>query len=239
MQLLNISTSEIRINRNTTAGSILLVVISVFSALSAVKSSAEPAPKSLFDGKSFAGWQGVGGDMANWEARDGILSWNGGPGARWIATDETFDDFELELEFKYAAGANSGIFYRTPLTKGRPAYEGNEIQIVDESAAGFAEKLTEDRRMGALYTVQPPSQKVQAPPGQWHRLDIRCVGTRLVVSLKGIAVIDTILSEYPAALLKEHPGLLRRSGHIGLQSKPDSQIKFRNIKIKVASASSR
>lgn len=185
----------------------------------------------LFDGCTLNGWQGHRGETTHWIARDGVLAWTGGDGARLLATEKVFSDFELHLEFKYAPGTNSGVFFRTPLTSGRPAFDGNEFQIVDEAAPEFAEKMTDDRRMGALYAVQPPAPSVEAPPGKWHRLRIRCEGSRLLVRLNGQTILETDLSSYPASIQEEHPGLSRRNGHIALQSKPGSKIEFRNIKV--------
>lgn len=186
----------------------------------------------LFNGVDLSGWQPVNGHADNWSVADGILTWNGGEGARMIATKETYADFELELEFNYAPGCNSGVFFRTPIVKaGRPAFEGNEVQIVDEAFPKYQEKMTEDRRMGAIYSVAPPTAEVKAPPNAWHRMTIRCLGAHCRITLNDTVILDRDLTSFPAEKKKEHPGLTRPSGHICLQSKPDSKIKFRNIRL--------
>ena len=210
----------------------LFFMLALLAPGSAVQSFADPAPTPLFNGLDLTRWQTTNGHTDNWSVADGILIWNGGEGARWIATDITYSDFELNLEFNYAPGANSGVFFRTPLTKTRPAYEGNEIQIVDEVASKNADTMTEHRRMGALYTVQPPLAKASAPPNQWHRFTLRCHGSHCKVTINDTVVIDHDLTAFSDDLKKEHPGRLRTEGHIGLQSKPESKIKFRNLTIK-------
>ena len=57
-------------------------------------------------------------------------------GMGYIWTSETFDNFELTLEYKLSEGANSGIFYRTD--KNDPVQGGFEIQLMDNK--GFQKR---------------------------------------------------------------------------------------------------
>lgn len=187
---------------------------------------------SLFNGKDLTGWKGVNGATTHWKILDGLLVNTGRKqgNASWIAHERVFDDFELEVEFRFEAGCNSGVFFRTPLVEKSPAYLGNEIQIADMSSSELQEKLSPDRHMGALYTVAPPALIVANRPGQWHRMNVRCVGPRCQVSINKQVVQDVDLTEFSDDLIKEHPGLLRKDGHIGLQSK-EVGIEFRRIRI--------
>jgi len=188
---------------------------------------------SLFNGKDLTPWKGVNGTSTNWEVENGLLvSTSREQGnASWIAHERVFDDFELEVEFRFEAGCNSGVFFRTPLVKKSPAYLGNEIQIADMSDAALQEKLTPDRHMGALYTVAPPAVDTAKKPGQWHRMKVRCVGAHCQVSINQQVVQDVDLTEFSDEVKESHPGLLRQDGHIGLQSK-DVRIEFRRIRIR-------
>jgi len=189
---------------------------------------------SLFNGRDLDGWVGRKGDPVNWEVDEaGHLRNRGGEeGVRLLLTEESFADFELRLVFNYEEGCNSGVFFRTPRReKGRPAFEGNEIQIVHESAPRYAEKMTEDRRTGAHYEVAPPLVAADRGPGAWQTLAIRCEGSELTVTLNGETVQRTDMKDYAEKLKKEHPGLTRPGGRIGLQSK-DTPIRFRNIRIR-------
>ncbi len=199
-----------------------------------MRAAEDPGPWiSLFNGKNLDGWKGVNGTSGNWKVKNGLLVNTGRKkgNASWIAHERVFGDFELEVEFRFEAGCNSGIFFRTPLVEKSPAYLGNEIQIADMSDAALQEKLSPDRHMGALYTVAPPSVVAAKKPGVWHRMKVGCVGPHCQVSIDGDVVQDVDLTTFSDELKKSHPGLLRNDGHIGLQSK-EVRIEFRSIRIR-------
>jgi hypothetical protein len=198
------------------------------SALLTVSAVADDQSQALFNGKDLKGWRGVGGPLDNWKVADGILSCAGEPGARWIATEKTFGDFELQLEFKVSSGGNSGVFIRMPL-EGRPATDGMEIQIADDYAPRYVKKGVE-KHTGALYGIEPPAKLATKKAGQWQQMRIVCVGRRVRVSLNGHEVIDVDLDAYPEKS-KQRPGMRRKNGHIGLQNH-NTPIEFRNIRIR-------
>ncbi|MBT3481868.1 MAG: DUF1080 domain-containing protein [Opitutales bacterium] len=189
----------------------------------------------LFNGKDLTGWRGVNGTSANWKVVNGLLVNTGRKkgNASWIAHERVFDNFELEVEFRFEVGCNGGVFFRTPLVEKSPAYLGNEIQIADMSDSGLQKKLTPDRHLGALYTVAPPAFDASKPPGEWHRMNVRCVGTRCRVSIENQVVQDVDLTSFSDEVKESHPGLLRKDGHIGLQSK-EVRIEFRSVRIREA-----
>ncbi|MDA0349000.1 MAG: DUF1080 domain-containing protein [Verrucomicrobia bacterium] len=188
---------------------------------------------SLFNGKDLAGWKGVNGTMTNWKIKNGLLvstgRWEGN--ATWIAHEQVFADFELEVEFRYDPGCNSGVFFRTPLVEKSPAYLGNEIQIADMTDEKLLEKITSDRYMGALYNVASPTGDATKKPGEWQGMNVRCVGERFRVTVNDLLVQDFDLTQFPEDVKKAHPGLLRSDGHIGLQNK-DVRIEFRKVRIR-------
>lgn len=69
----------------------------------------------LFDGRTTNGWtQCRGGSFPRWawKVEDGCLRTIRGTYLQPdIATADSFDDFELELEWRIASGGNSGVFY--------------------------------------------------------------------------------------------------------------------------------
>ena len=76
--------------------------------------------RPLFDGKTTAGWHPYGKPNAGpptkahgWDVVDGTLValGKGTTSTDDIVTDAEFTDFELELDWKVAPQANSGIFY--------------------------------------------------------------------------------------------------------------------------------
>src|SRR4051812_18795892 len=66
----------------------------------------------LFDGKSLRAWHSVklSPDAGPWRARAGVLTYE--KGESWLATDSTYYDFVLRLEYRTGAGSDSGIFLR-------------------------------------------------------------------------------------------------------------------------------
>src|SRR4030095_690427 len=72
--------------------------------------------KLLFDGKSTKGWHTYLRDTvgSKWQVRNGVIVFdttkprNGGGD---IVTNEEFENFELQLEWKISKGGNSGIIF--------------------------------------------------------------------------------------------------------------------------------
>src|SRR3954463_8916719 len=72
--------------------------------------------KLLFDGKSLTGWEphttSAAPATGDWRVEDETISCPGTT-AGWLATDETFSDFRLKLQFRGAEKVNSGVFLRS------------------------------------------------------------------------------------------------------------------------------
>ncbi|HLR27022.1 MAG TPA: DUF1080 domain-containing protein, partial [Fodinibius sp.] len=193
-----------------------------------------PRSQKLFNERDLTGWTRVGGDAGGWHADDGILytegsgeKWKKGAGGGWLSTTETYDDFKLQLEYRLPEGGNSGIFLRAP-HEGDPAYEGLEIQLLDDDAEQYA-GLEPWQYTGSIYDVQAPSGRSSKQAGQWQKMEITLDGPKVKVRLNGQVIINTTLVHYMGRL-QEHPGLKRRFGYIGLQNH-NSRVEFRNITI--------
>jgi hypothetical protein len=171
------------------------------------------------------GWQQIG-EEGDWKLENGVLYTEGGSG--WLSTVREYDDFVLSLEFRIPPGGNSGVFLRTP-HDGNPAYQGLEIQILDDQAEKWSE-LRPEQYTGSIYDVQAPSERASGKASQWQRMVIGCRGSRVKVAINDQKVIDTDVSFYPYKV-DTHPGLTRRSGYIGLQNH-GSKVEFRNIRLR-------
>ncbi len=178
----------------------------------------------LFNGKDLSGWQEVSEQPGNWQVADGVL-FTEGTGGGWLATQREFGDFRLELEFRLPEGGNSGVFLRAPL-QGNPAFQGLEIQILDDYAEKYA-KLKPWQYCGSIYAVQAPSQRASKKAGTWQKLVIISKGPRIRVDLNGVEIIDADLVRYMHKAAA-HPGLKRRRGFIGLQNH-STRVEYRNI----------
>jgi hypothetical protein len=191
----------------------------------------------LFNGKDLEGWSQFDSKADVWKADDGVIVCKG-KGGGWLGTLREYDDFILRLEYKLSPGGNSGIYIRAPQT-GHISRAGMEIQLLDDNHPRYA-KLDFYQYTGSIYHVVAPTRRTGKPAGQWNALEIRAEGRRVVVVLNGATVVDADLDRclLDPAVAREHPGLKRTTGRIGLQSHTD-RVEFRNLRIKVLSKSSR
>jgi hypothetical protein len=186
---------------------------------------------ALFNGKDLKGWKVLGGKLSKWGAdpRAGLLFVKGSGGG-WLLTEKEYADFELRLEYKVPVNGNSGVALRAPF-RGHTSKDGIEIQILDDNGPAY-KKLKPWQYTGSIYGVVGPSKRVTKPAGKWNSLRIVAKGRRVRVEVNGTKVVDANLDDYKEKHAKEHPGILRSKGHLGLQSH-DGRVEFRNLFVKV------
>jgi hypothetical protein len=69
--------------------------------------------------------------------------------------------------------------------------------------------------------------------GEWNEEEIRADGRRITVRLNGVLILDANLDAIQEPeVLKKHPGLQRKSGHIAILGH-ESRVEFRNLQIAV------
>ncbi len=190
------------------------------------RSDQDAIPQKLFNGADLNGWQIINAAEGSWGVEDGHLI-TSGEGAGWISTTEMYDNFHLKLEFKLPPGGNSGVFIRAP-HQGDPAYTGMEIQVLDDYAAKYA-ALYNWQYTGSIYAIQAPAKRVSKPAGQWQKMEIIALESQIRVILNGEKIVDTDLTKHQHKVRKS-PGMLRRSGFIGLQNH-GSKVSYRNLTI--------
>jgi 3-keto-disaccharide hydrolase len=198
-----------------------------------------PGPwQPLFDGKTTAGWRGWRQQTmpAGWQVVDGTLT-RAGKGGDIVSLRE-FGDFELEVVWKIAPKANSGLFYRvvehpddTEMWMAAPEY-----QIIDD--AGYPSPLKPTQKTAANYDLQPPGQDATKPAGEWNTTRIVVNGPHVEHWLNGrqIVVYELWTEEWnrlvAASKFKDSPRYGRaRRGRIGIQDHGD-WIAFRSIRIR-------
>ena len=181
-------------------------------------SNAEEGFRPLFDGRTLAGWDVVRDTWESWEMQDGMVVCNGA-GRGWIRTERMYRDFLLRLEFAISPQGNSGVFLRS-LTEGRPAYNGMEVQILDDHGAPPTTTCT-----GALYDAIAPAKNVMRPAWEWNELEASCLSTRVRLVLNGEHIVDVDLDEHEAT--RGRP----REGYIGLQNH-HSAVRFRRVRVR-------
>ena len=147
----------------------------------------------LLNGSDLAGWKVVGD--ANWRVEDRAARADRSTAASFLVSEQSFTNFDLELEFWVDAAANSGVFLRCQ----------DAATITDTScyeANIFDTRPDQTYRTGAIVNIAEPAEFVYTG-GQWNRLQIAAAGPRLQVTLNGRAMVDTEdsrLSTGPIAL---------------------------------------
>ena len=185
----------------------------------------------LFNGKNLDGWVLVERHGPGYVVEDGKIVCPRGGGGN-LFTKSEYTNFVLRFEFKLEEGSNNGIGIRAPL-EGDAAYQGMEIQILDHDAAIYKGKLKPAQYHGSIYDVFAAKTGFLKPTGQWNEEEITADGRHIVVKLNGSVIVDADLDTVKdEAVLKKHPGLARRSGHIGLLGH-DSRVEFRGFRVKV------
>ncbi len=190
----------------------------------------EPDFTPLFDGKTLKGWTLVGGRGPGYVVENGLLVCPAEGGGN-LFTEKEYSNFILRFEFRMQPGGNNGVGIRAPL-KGDAAYQGMEIQILDDQHEKYKGWLKPEQHHGSIYGVIPARTGYLKPAGEWNEEEILADGRHIRVTLNGVIILDANLDIVKEPeVLKRHPGLLRTSGHIGFLGH-GTRVEFRNIRIK-------
>jgi hypothetical protein len=205
----------------------LLFLLAVAASFAAAQT--EPGFTPLFNGKNLDGWKLVRPLGPGYLVEEGriVCPANGGGN---LFTEKEYANFVLRLEFKLSPGGNNGIGLRSPL-EGDAAYVGMEIQVLDDPAPQYKD-IKPAQHTGSIYDVFPAKLGALKPAGEWQSYEISANGRRVTIKLNGQTTVDADLdSVKDEAVLKKHPGLARKSGHIGFLGHR-SHVEFRNVRIK-------
>jgi len=174
------------------------------------QAQAPQKPVALFDGRSFAGWEG---DIkGTWRVQDGAIV--GGsqtaqvPRNEFLTTTRSFGDFVLRVRFRLVGTEgfiNGGVQFRSRRLE-KPAHEmsGYQADLGDEY---WGSLYDESRRNKTL--VAPDAKLIGEilKRGDWNDYEIRAEGPRIRLSINGRQTIDYTETD-PA---------IPREGLIGLQ----------------------
>jgi len=130
----------------------------------------------LFNGADTEGWRGYKNrPAAGWKVENGELMCAEGniQGRADLITNEKFENFELQIDWKIGAKHNSGIIYMVTEDNGATYESGPEYQLIDD--IGYPDKLKDVQLSGANYDMHPPTAKVVKPAGEYNH-------TRIVVN---------------------------------------------------------
>lgn len=197
-------------------------LFSACCSLVALAAAAQPPAgfTSLFNGKDLKGWRGgttydhrqllslppaerdaliskwtaslteLKDGKPHWRAEGGVLV-NDGLGG-YATTEKDYGDFELVLDYKLAAGADSGIYLR-----GVPQVQIWDTAMPDPKGHGYA------KGSGGLWNNtkdtpgRDPLVKADKPVGEWNSLKVQMLGSRVSVWINQKLVVDhAVLENY-------------------------------------------
>ncbi|HOA72974.1 MAG TPA: DUF1080 domain-containing protein [Phycisphaerae bacterium] len=181
--------------------------------------------KSIFNGKDLDGWIGA---TDQYSVKDGAITFTGKGGGN-LYYKEPLADFAIRFEFKLPPAGNNGLIVRAPL-EGNPAFEGLEIQILDDGHEKYKD-LKDWQVHGSIYGVAPAHRGYLRPVGEWNFEEVIVKGSKVTVYLNGTKINEADLSNAKPVDDREHPGLKRTEGYIGFMGHGDP-VAFRNIRIK-------
>lgn len=203
---------------------------------------------SLFDGRTTKGWHSYGKVEAGkaWKAKGGELHLDASKKNEWqtneggdLVTNDEYQDFHLQLEWKISKGGNSGIIFyvhEDPLKYEQTWNTGMEMQVADneENEDGKIFK----HRAGDLYDLIPSSKDVIKKAGEWNAVEIVSSKGKLDFYVNGTHTITTNLWDNNWRNLIAHSKFNTmpdfgtfRQGRIALQDH-GADVWFRNIRIK-------
>ncbi len=161
--------------------------------------------ESIFNGRDLDGWQIHGTEL--WYVEDGELVCESGPDQQYgyLATDKTYRDFDLILDFKQDADGNSGVFFRSSLDGTRITGWQAEVAPPGLWTGGIYESY------GRGWLIRPDEAKDAAlKMGEWNSMRVRVVGNRVTTWLNGVEMIDleddTIGEAEGSIVLQIHDG---------------------------------
>ena len=202
--------------------------------------------KLLFDGKSTKGWHTYLRDTvgSKWQVRDGALIFDPTQpqsGGGDIVTNDEYENFELNLEWKVSKGSNSGIIFDV---QENPKYNatyltGPEMQVLDNKDASDNKK--QNHLAGCLYDMSGDSTVSRPHPvGEWNQVRLIQNKGHLTFWLNGIQTYDGQIGSEEWNNMVAHSKFAGKAftdfakvakGRIALQQHPGSS-EWRNIKIR-------
>lgn len=217
-------------------------VVLSFLILFSTASTCSQSTSTLFNGKNLEGWHidvpaldSIPEARIPFIVRDGLLVSLGTPEGHLI-TNATYQDFRLEVEYRFAAEpGNCGVlvFASTPRSLYKMFPKSIEVQMMHENAGDFwciVENITVDNmleRRGPkeewgitegkkrrIFNLTDGSEK---PVGEWNHMTIECLRNEIKVWVNN----DLVNHGY---------GATANNGNIALQAE-GSEVEFRKVEI--------
>ncbi|MSU36323.1 MAG: DUF1080 domain-containing protein [Pedosphaera sp.] len=183
------------------------------------------SPRPLFDGKTFAGWEGD--TRRIWRIENGMLAAGNlnekVPYNDFLATTQQFTNFIIKLKFRLTGTegfVNSGVQLRSQRIPNDHEMIGYQADIGE---GWYGCLYDESRRNKVMARPDEAVVKNTVKPGDWNDYEIRCVGRRIVLKINDVQMVD-----YTEADEK-----IPQFGYIGLQvhGGGKTEVRFKDITI--------
>ena len=204
----------------------IAIILVVATAAPRLRAADAAAAISLFDGRSFTGWNGDTDRI--WRIEDGAIvagdpAW-AIPRNEFLATDREFGDFELRYEYRIDATdkPNAGVQFRSRRIPDHHEVIGYQADI----GPGITGALYDESRRRKFLVL--PAQEIQtralaASRDRWNTCVVRCAGPRIRIAVNGIETVD--YTEPDAAV--ERRGMIALQIHGGMIG----TIRYRSVTV--------
>ncbi|MDD3108317.1 MAG: DUF1080 domain-containing protein [Alistipes sp.] len=148
----------------------------------------------LFNGKNLKGWKTLNGN-AEFRVEEGAIvgvSRTNTPNT-FLCTEKVYGDFILEMSFKVDDALNSGIQFRSHASKDYAEGRVYGYQYEIDPASRTSGCIYDEARRGWLYPAsQNPRVADAFRSGEWNKVRIEALGSRLRTWINGIPIADLL-----------------------------------------------
>jgi hypothetical protein len=177
------------------AGGLLILLIGALSLRCDEVRAETNGFTRLFDGKTFAGWEGE--TNHTFRIEEGAII--GGslkqpvPRNEFLCTTRYYTNFELRAKCRLAgdASANGGIQFRSRRVPHDSEVSGYQADMAEyQGDCWWGCLYDESRRSAMLARPDPAAAKKALKRGEWNDYRIRCEGRRIRLWLNGLPTVD-------------------------------------------------
>jgi hypothetical protein len=166
------------------------VLLAAVSCVFPAALDAQTKNVTIFDGKTFSGWEGnlkifrieegaiVGGTLREKIARN-----------EFLCTTQSYADFELRMRVKLLGGdgANAGVQFRTARIPNHHEVSGYQA---DMGTGWWGALYDESRRKKVLLGPDQTKMKEIVKAGDWNDYVIRAEGSQITLTLNGTQTVN-------------------------------------------------
>ncbi|MBX2964927.1 MAG: DUF1080 domain-containing protein [Cyclobacteriaceae bacterium] len=205
-----------------------LIIFLFIILIHSVSAQKKETWRKLFNEKDLTGWKMLNG-KAKFDVQQGMIVGTtvAGEPNSFLATEETFGDFVLELDFKIDDGTNSGIQFRS---ESKPDYQNGRVHgyqyEIDPTARAWTGGIYDEARREWLYALeQNPEAKKAFKPNDWNKARMECIGNTLRTFVNGIPAAHVVDN------MTAHGFIALQVHSVGSPADAGKKVYFRNIRI--------